>query len=233
MTPNTLIQRVLVISSGLSIFTYINPAIAAQQDAGINDEQLLSGFLGAFQSFSTDMGTEINAVKFKQLSIFYRIIKPGDNQQDDVSIVFIAEQSPDENDIRVRMEYACQIFMHRYFRYLSNNIVDNTLFQGFNKELEIILTAERDKIDDLLPKSFLQELIKELQNNIPVKQLEKMLKKYEFIYDNNTLIVPGDLAKEKVDDIVKQLQQATVSLFGKKTWDNAFKKASDAVKGSD
>ena len=231
MTSNSAVQRVLVISSGMAIFTYSNQE--TNQELGMNDEQLLSGFLGAFQSFSNDMGTEINAVKFKQLSIFYRVIKKSDNRSDEASIVFIADQNAEEKDIRIRMEYACQIFVHNYFRYLSNNMVDSALFSGFKKELEIILNSERDKIEDLLPKSFLQVLLKELQNSVPIKQLEKMLKKYDFVYDQSskTLIVPGDLSKEFVDDIVKHLQQITTSLFGRGTWDNAFKTASDAVKG--
>ena len=174
MTSNSAVQRVLVISSGMAIFTYSNQE--TNQELGMNDEQLLSGFLGAFQSFSNDMGTEINAVKFKQLSIFYRVIKKSDNRSDEASIVFIADQNAEEKDIRIRMEYACQIFVHNYFRYLSNNMVDSALFSGFKKELEIILNSERDKIEDLLPKSFLQVLLKELQNSVPIKQLEKLLK---------------------------------------------------------
>jgi hypothetical protein len=169
----TTIQKVLVISSGIAVFNY-NTQI---NDLQVSDEQLLSGFLGAFQSFSNDLGSEINSVKFKQVSIFYRIIKPSDARTDDVSIVFIADQSADEKDIRIRMEYACQIFVHKYMQYLVNNIINDDLFKSFQTELDIILNSERDKIESLLPKSFLQLLIKELQGSVPVKQLDKMLKK--------------------------------------------------------
>ena len=196
---NSAIQKVLVISSGIAIFSYTNQ----YNEQLPTDEQLLSGFLGAFQSFSNDMGTEINAVKFRQVSIYYRIIKMSDERSDEASIVFIADQKADEKDVRVRMEYACQIFVHKYLSLIANNMIDSNLFTGFQNELMVILNSNLSKIDELLPKSFLQVLIKELQNSVPIKQLEKLLKKYEFVYnpDNKTLIVPGDLPQKQVEEM--------------------------------
>ena len=223
---NSSIQKVLVISSGIALFTYSNPG----SENLPTDEQLLSGFLGAFQSFSSDLGTEINAVKFHQVSIFYRVIKASDLKSDEISIVFIADQTADEKNVRIRMEYACQIFVHKYLNHLTHNVIDSATFSGFQNELMIILNAELSKIEDLLPKSFLQVLIKELQVSVPVKQLEKLLKKYDFVYnpDNQTMIVPGDLTTVQVNEIVKQLETATKTLFGKGIWDKAFANASKA-----
>ena len=221
------IQKVLVISSGMSIFTYTSKVDGLQ----VNDEQLLSGFLGAFQSFSSDMGAEINSVKFKQVTIFYRILKLANQNAEAASIVFIADEGVDEKDIRIRMEYACQVFMNKYYQYLTNNIVDSSLFNGFSEELNIIINADRNKIEDLLPKSFFQALIKELQISIPIKHLEKVLKKYDFVYDQQakTLIIPGDIDKSDEKKIIDQLEKATTVLFGKGVWEKAFEKASKQV----
>ena len=224
---NSNIQRVLIISSGIAVYDYSNE----NETLEISDDQLLSGFLGAFQSFSNDMGTEINAVKFKQVTIYYRIIKCEDLKSQNVSLVFIAKQSADENDIRIRTEYACQIFVHKYSQLLKHKIIDSTLFQGFNSEIKIILISDRNQIETLLPKSFLQVLIKELQNVVPMKQLEKLLKKYAIVYDQETktFIDPGDLSTDQVNEIVKQLENATKMLFGKILWDNAFANASKSI----
>ena len=227
------IQKVLVISSGIALITYTNPGSGVDLPT---DEQLLSGFLGAFQSFSSDLGTEINTVKFRQVSIFYRIIKPIENNSDEISIVFIADQTADEKQIRIRMEYACQIFVHKYIHHITTNVIDSTSFSGFQNEIMVIINAELSKIEDLLPKSFLQVLIKELQISVPVKQLEKLLKKYDFIFNQNnqTFIVPGDLTTQQVNEIVKQLEQATKILFGKGIWDKFFADASKAaIKSND
>ena len=223
---NTAIQRVLVISSGMAIFNYVNQ----KDQLEITDDQLLSGFLGAYQSFSSDMGTEINAVKFKQVSIFYRIIKNEDIASHDLSLIFIASQEADEKDVRIRMEYACQIFVHKYLRLLDANIIDSTVFQSFENELNIILNSDRNQIEALLPKNFLQVLIKELQHSVPIKQLEKLLKKYSIVYDQSskTFIDPGDLSTDQITEIIKQLESATKTLFGKGIWDNAFGIASSA-----
>lgn len=225
-SPNSLIQKVLVISSGIALFSYSNP----ESENLPTDEQLLSGFLSAFQTFSSDLGTEINAVKFRQLTIFYRVIKNEDINSDEVSIVFIADQSANEKNIRIRMEYACQIFVHKYIHHINNNIIDSDTFVGFQNELMVIINAELSKIEELLPKNFLQVLIKELQGSVPIKQLEKLLKKYDFIFNPNTqtLIVPGDLTDEKTEEIVKHLESATKTLFGKGLWDKAYDNASKA-----
>ena len=123
------IIEVLFIHEGLCVFNYTNHQ--KQSLSSDKDEQLLSGLLSAIQSFSMDLGTEIKAVKFRTSKVFYRTINL---KNINITLVFITEPTANDEDIRIRMEYAAQIFVRDFSTILmTTSFVDSNIFSLFQK----------------------------------------------------------------------------------------------------
>ncbi|MHA2366183.1 MAG: hypothetical protein ACXAC7_19640 [Candidatus Hodarchaeales archaeon] len=216
------INRILIITdSGACLLDY-NPI---QDETSEVDAQLLSGFLSAIQMFSQEISSEINNIVFSGRKIYYRVLKL---EETEFILIFMTDQDVHEDDLKVRMEYTTQIFVDRYVAaVIRTNFIDSIVLEPFRNELEQIVKFDRKELYKVLPISFLQILINELQVVIPIKSLERILKKYDCIYDNKTsrIIVPGDLAPKDEEKIQNKLAMSVKTLYGKKMWNNIHQKA--------
>lgn len=227
------VLKVLIVSEGLCIYSY-SPV---SQESSMNiisantDEQLLSGILSAIQTIGSDLGSEVSSVQFSKALIVYRVMNIKNHN---FMIIFITDSSAEEQDTRIRMEYLSQIFVRHHVEYiLKASFIEEEVLKSLNEDIDKILTSPRDILDDICTVSFLQALVNQSQSALPIKQLEKILKKHGFVYDKiaKRLITPADIDEKLETEIMQSLEKAIKMLFGKTTWENIYQKAEERFKG--
>lgn len=212
------IVRVMVLKDGLGVFTH---SLLGEGKTNQTDEQLLGGMLEAIKSFGSELGTEIQTLMLHKLCIYYRVLKIADQN---LTMVFMGTSDCVEEDVRIRMEYACQVFLGKYQHLITkaNVILSLNDFEAFIPKLEDILTLPRDQLDNAMPTTYLQALTNSMVDTLPAKMLGKILVKQGFFYDDQarTFIAPSDLSEEKEQELIHHLEMSVQKLFGKKKMDN-------------
>ncbi len=129
-----IIKNVLIIKSGILIFSQNFEGFKEEHSLG-SDMQMVSSFISAIQSFSTELtGSTIKTIKFERFTFnFYR-----DQSDRDLFYIIVSDFDYDQKEINCKMLKIASLFYDKHSSELTN----------FNGDLSTFLTFEKDLIEN-------------------------------------------------------------------------------------